>query len=141
MSADLQYRIKFSDLPSNFFDRLTWVKDQTIKLIKETVESRFSANIDLTDYLTRVLTEADFESIEYYRSRIERLESQDELELAAELRAEFAEAYDDIAIESYDKARGIYSEYIELLGLALFENLDDYKEQMQDEEVLVETWI
>jgi len=140
MGANLQYQVPLK-LIGHIFDKVEYDSGSEVKFIRETSESKYTLLINLYNEVDGLLSKADFEMIEYYRSKLERAELHDDAEMVAELKQTLAEDYDAEKIKDYDQYEGDYSDYLLAAGKQILEEFEDFVEDWEDKEVFIETWL
>ncbi len=123
MGANIQYRIKYSDV-GPIFDKMQISDRREINFIKETKESRFTLTVDMDEILDNVLSELDFEDIAQLRADKEPLSS-----------------YNGEQISNYDEFKGSYSAYANYIGEKVLTDMAEYANDLADMPVFVETWV
>jgi len=140
MGANLQYQVPLK-LIGNIFEEIKWDSGLNVNFIKESTESTYTLKVDLSDILDELLRKADFEIIEYTRSKLERAELHEDSDMIKELKLSLEEDYDREAIADYDEFEGDYRDYIEAVAKKVLEDFDSYLTELEDKLVFIETWL
>lgn len=140
MGANLQYQVPLKII-GNIFDKVERDSGPNIRFIRETSESKYTLTVNLYHKLDGLLTQADFESIEYYREKIERAERNDDEEMVKEMKQVLSEDYTAEQIADYDEFGGDYDEYITTAAEKVLAEFEDFVDDWEDEQVFIETWL
>lgn len=140
MGANLQYQVPLKSI-GHIFDQVERDSGPNIRFIRETSESKYTLTINLYHKLDGLMTQADFESIEYYRNKIERADRNDDAEMVNEMKQVLSEDYTAEQIADYDEFGGDYDEYILTAAKKVLEEFEDFVDDWEDEQVFIETWL
>lgn len=140
VGANLQYQVPLKII-GNIFDKVERDSGPNIRFIRETSESKYTLTVNLYHKLDGLLTQADFESIEYYREKIERADRNDDEEMVKEMKQVLSEDYTAEQIADYDEFGGDYDEYITTAAEKVLAEFEDFVDDWEDEQVFIETWL
>ena len=140
MGANLQYQVPLKII-GNIFDKVERDSGPNVRFIRETSESKYTLTINLYNELDGLLSQADFEMIEYMRTKLERAELHDDTEMVKELKQSLAEDYTEDKIADYDEFGGDYDKYIITAAKKVLEEFEDFVDDWEDEQVFIETWL
>ena len=141
MGANLSYTIEYSKI-GPIFDQVEILDNTKIKLTKNTKESRYTLEFDVSLVLD-VFDEGAWEDIGEFIKNVNSSQEPERKKFIDEMMdfygVEFEEPED--LIELYENYKGNYSDYTTDLIDEVVKNLDNYSSELEDEVVFVESWI
>lgn len=141
MGANLSYTIEYSKI-GPIFDQVEILDNTKIKLTKDTKESRYTLEFDVSLVLD-VFDEGAWEDIGEFIKNINSSEESERKKFIDEMMDFYGVKFEEPEdlIELYENYKGNYSDYTTDLIDEVVKNLDDYSSELEDEVVFVESWI
>jgi len=140
MSASLQYNITYQDVGA-IFDQVFILDNNKVQFVRESSESKYTMEVDLTDVFTQVLEEYDFDYIAELRSDMEMYENAGDTEKFERDKQILTTEYGRERLENYDEFKGNYEDYAKYFGQKMLDAMDEFAQELTDATVFVETWL
>ena len=141
MGANLIYTIEYSKI-GPIFDQVEILDNTKIKLTKDTKESRYTMEFDVSEILD-IFDEGAWEDIGEFIKNINSSQGQEKKELITEMMNYYGIKFEDPEdlIKLYKNYKGNYSDYAADLIEEAVKNLEKYSLELEDVPVLVQSWI
>jgi hypothetical protein len=141
MGANLSYTVEYSKI-GPIFDQVEILNDTKIKLTKDTQESRYTMEFDISDVLD-IFDGGAWEDIGEYIEKINSSNGSERKQLIAEMMNDYGTKFEEPEdlIELYKSYKGNYDDYVSDLANKALNNLEKYRLWLEDNLVLVESWV
>jgi hypothetical protein len=141
MGANLIYTVEYSKI-GPIFDEVEILNNTKIKLTKNTKESRYTMEFDVSLILD-IFDEGAWEDIGEFIKKINSSQGQERKKFINEMMDFYGVKFEEPEdlIELYESYKSNYSDYATDLIDEVVKNLDSYSSELEDEVVFVESWI